>query len=136
MNGTSRTNRVIRLGGSFSMLAAMSACLALWGGINLLHPHALLPHASPAAVDEPAPPQPVAAWQKSPQARRALANLLLFWIPLGLSVAASGAGIVTLACSHERDLETSHRALIALILSAIPGCLCTLWYIAFSAPSL
>jgi hypothetical protein len=96
-----------------------------------LHTHFSLPHA-PAAVpaEEPAPPQRAMTWQQSPQARRALANLLLFWIPLGLGAVASGAGIVTLACSSERDLEASHRALIALILSAIPGCLCTLWYAA------
>jgi hypothetical protein len=109
----------------------MSACLALWGGINLLHAHFSLPH-TPAAVpaEESAPLQRATAWQQSPQARRALANLLLFWVPLGLGAVASGVGIVTLACSSERDLEASHRALIALILSAIPGCLCTLWYAA------
>jgi hypothetical protein len=130
MEGATRTTRVIQLGGNLSLLAAMSACLTLWGGINLLHTHSSLPQASAVPTDEPASLQRVIAWQQSPQDRRALANLLLFWIPLGLGAIASGAGIVTLAHSHERDLEASHRALIALILSAIPGCLCTLWYAA------
>lgn len=133
MEGTTRTTQVVRLSGNLSLLAAMSACLALWGGLNLLHDTSL-PHVSPVPSDEPVPLQRVIAWQQSPQARRALANLLLFWIPLSLGAIASSAGIVTLACSRERDLEASHRALIALILSAIPGCLCTLWYAA-TAPS-
>jgi hypothetical protein len=130
MEGTTQTTRVVRLGGNLSLLAAMSACLALWGGINLLHTHSSPPHASAVPVDEPAPLQRVVAWQQSSQARLALANLLLFWIPLSLGAVANGAGILTLACSRERDLEASHRALIALILSAIPGFFCTLWYAA------
>jgi hypothetical protein len=129
MGGATRTTRVVRLSGNLSLLAAMSACMALWGGMNLLH-NSSLPHASTVPADESALPQRVIVWQQSPQARRVLADLLLFWIPLSLGVIASGAGIATLACSRERDLEASHRALIALILSAIPGCLCTLWYVA------
>jgi hypothetical protein len=108
----------------------MSACLALWGGINLLHTHFSHPYASTVLADEPASLQRIIAWPQSPQGRRVLANLLLFWIPLSLGAVASGAGIITLAHSREQDLEASHRALIALILSAIPGCLCTLWYVA------
>jgi hypothetical protein len=128
MEGATRTTRIVRLGGNLSLLAAMSACLALWGGISLLHNS--LPHTPTNPADESALPQQMIAWQQSSQARRALANLLLFWIPLSLGAVASGSGIITLACSRERDLEASHRALIALILSAIPGCLCTLWYAA------
>jgi hypothetical protein len=133
MESTARTARFVRLGGNLSMLAAMSACLALWGGINLLHTYSSPPQASTIPKD-PAVSQPEAQLRWSPLGRRALANLLLFWIPLSLGAVACSAGIVTLACSGERDLEASHRALIALILSAIPGFLCTLWYAAFSAP--
>jgi hypothetical protein len=129
MEGAKRTTRAVRLGGNLSLLAAMSACLALWGGLNLLH-NSSLPHTPAIPADEPALPRQLIAWQQSPRARRALANLVLFWVPLSLGAVASSAGIITLACSRERDLEASHRALIALILSAIPGCLCTLWYAA------
>jgi hypothetical protein len=34
-----------------------------------------------------------------------------------------------LACSNERNVAASRCALFALIVGAIPGCLCTLWYI-------
>jgi hypothetical protein len=119
------------LGGNLSLLAAMSACLVLWGGINLLHAHLSPAHTT---IQEPTISQLETQLRSSPQGRRALANLLLFWIPLSLGAVACGTGIVTLACSGERDMEASHRALIALIFSAIPGCLCTLWYATFSAP--
>jgi hypothetical protein len=133
MESNTRTARFARLGGNLSLLAAMSACMALWGGINLLHTQSASPHAL-AIPQDLAISQLEAQLRWSPQYRRALANLLLFWIPLGLGAIACGAGIATLACSGERDLEASHRALIALMFSAIPGCLCTLWYAAFSAP--
>ena len=134
MGGTTRTAQIIRLGGNLSLLAAMSACLALWGGISMLLTHASHLQASDTPVDEPVLPQPVARWEGTSQARRTLANALLFWLPLGLGAVACGTGVITLACSREGDMEAYRRAMIALILSAVPGCLCTLWYVAFSAP--
>jgi hypothetical protein len=135
MEGTARTARVMRLGGNLSLLAATFACLALWGGISLLLTHSSHLHAS-ATPEEPVLPQPVARWEGISQDRCTLANLLLFWLPLGLGAIACSAGVVTLACSRERDPDAYRRTLIALILSAVPGCLCTLWYVAFSAPNL
>ena len=135
MGSTTRTSQMVRLGGNLSLLAAMSACLALWGGISLLLTHSSHPQASDTPADGPVLPQPVARWEGTSQARRTLANTLFFWLPLGLGAVACGAGVVTLACSHEGDLEAYRRALIALVLSSVPGCLCTLWYIAFSASS-
>ena len=134
MGGTTRTSQIVRLGGNLSLLAAMSACLALWGGISLLLSHSSHPQASDTPVEEPVLPQPVAWWEGTSQARRSLVNMLFFWLPLGLGAVACGAGVITLACSHERDMEAYRRAMIALVLSAIPGCLCTLWYVAFSTP--
>jgi predicted small integral membrane protein len=135
MEGTARTVQVIRLGSNLSLLAAVFACLALWGGISLLLTHSSHSRAFENSTDGPVLPQPVARWKGGSEARRALANMLLFWLPLGLGAVACSTGVVTLACSRERDPDASRRALIALTLSAVPGCLCTLWYIAFSAPS-
>ena len=132
MEGATRTMRVVRLGGNLSLLAATVACLALWGGISLTLTHS---QASPTLADGPVLPQPVIRWEGVLQTQRATASLLLFWLPLGLGAVACSIGVITLACSRERDPDASRRALIALILSAIPGCLCTLWYVAFSAAS-
>jgi hypothetical protein len=134
MGGTTRIAQIVRRGGNLSLLAAMSACLALWGGISMLLSHSSHLQASEAPIEEPVLPQPVARWEGTSQARRAIVNALLFWLPLGLGAVACGAGVITLACSRERDPESYRRAMIALILSTIPGCLCTLWYVAFSAP--
>jgi hypothetical protein len=130
-----RASQVIRLGSNLSLLAATFACLALWGGISLTLTHSSHPQASTPLTDDSALPQPVARWEEASQARRALVNILLFWLPLALGAVACSAGVVTLACGRERDPDASRRALIALILSAIPGCLCTLWYVVFSASS-
>jgi hypothetical protein len=98
--------------------------------------HSSQPYAPAAPVDEPVLPKPVARWEDASAARRTLVDLLLFWLPLGLGGIACGAGVVTVATSRERDPDAHRRALIALVLSAIPGCLCTLWYLAFSVSPL
>jgi hypothetical protein len=136
MEGTAQTGQIVRLGGNISLLAALSACLALWGGISLMLTHSSQPALPAAPVDEPVLPRPVARWEDASDARRSLVDLLLFWLPLGLGAIACGAGVVTVATSRERDPEAHRRALIALVLSAIPGCLCTLWYLAFSVSPL
>ncbi|MBN1812504.1 MAG: hypothetical protein JXA14_11765 [Anaerolineae bacterium] len=135
MEGATRTTRIVRLGGNLSLLTATFACLALWGGISLALTHSSHPQASTPLTDEPTLPLPAVRWEGASQTRRAMVNLLLFWLPLGLGAVACSIGVVTLACSREHDPDASRRALVALILSAIPGCLCTLWYIAFSAAS-
>jgi len=127
----SGVTRLARLSGSLSLLAAIFACLALWSGIALLLTHPSPLHASATLADEPVLPRPVARWEGVSQTRRSLANLLLFWLPVGLGATACGAGVVTLAWGRGRDEEASRYALIALFLSAVPGCLCTLWYFAF-----
>lgn len=137
MEGTaSHVNDLARLGGNLSLLAAIFACLALWSGISLLLTHPSPPHASAPAGDEPVLPKPVARWEGASPARQSLADLLLFWLPIGLGAVACGVGVATLACSHGRDPDATRRALIALILSVAPGCLCTLWYLAFTASPL
>ena len=133
MEGATRTTQVVRLGGNLSLLAATVACLALWGGISLTLTHSSHSQASPALTESFVLPQPVIQWEGALQTRRAMVSLLLFWLPLGLGAVACSIGVITLACGREHDPDASRRALIALILSAIPGCLCTLWYVAFSA---
>lgn len=123
---------VTRLVGNFSLLAAIFACLILWGGITLLLTNPSQPHSSTTQVDEAGLPRPVARWEGVSQARRSLANLLLFWLPIGLGAVACIAGIATLACGREQAPAASRRALIALLLSVVPACLCTLWYLAFT----
>jgi hypothetical protein len=136
MEGTAQTGQIVRLGGNISLLAALLACLALWGGISLMLTHSSQPRLPAAPADEPVLPKPLARWEDASDARRSLVDLLLFWLPLGLGAIACGAGVVTVATSRERDPEAHRRALIALVLSAIPGCLCTLWYLAFSVSPL
>jgi hypothetical protein len=136
MEGTAQTGQIVRLGGNISLLAALSACLALWGGISLMLTHSSQPHVVTAPADQPVLPKPVAQWEDASDARRSLADMLLFWLPLGLGAIACASGVVTVATSRERDPDAHRRALIALILSAIPGCLCTLWYLTFSVSPL
>ncbi|MDY6875002.1 MAG: hypothetical protein SWK90_02195 [Chloroflexota bacterium] len=123
--------RLARLGGNLSLLAAVFACLALWGGIVLLLTQPSPLYVSATLTDDSALPRPVARWEGVSHARRSLANMLLFWLPVGLGAIACGAGGITLAWCRERDAQVSRRALIALLLSVIPGCLCTLWYFIF-----
>ena len=59
-------------------------------------------------------------------------GLLLLWLPLGLGIVACGVSVAALTRGREVSPASSRRALIALILSAVPGSLCTLWYLAFS----
>jgi hypothetical protein len=132
----SRVARVTRLGGNLSLLAAIFSCLMLWGGITLLLTHPSHPHASVAPADDPVLPRPVARWEGVSQARGSLADLLLFWLPIGLGAISCGVGVTTLAWGGGRYPEASRRALIGLILSVIPGCLCTLWILAFAVSPL
>ncbi len=129
-NTASSVTHVARLSGNLSLLAAVLACLMLWGGIVLLLTHPSLPHVSASPADEPVLPMPVARWEGVSQTRRSLTDLLLFWLPIGLGTIACGAGVATLACGRGREPEASRRALIALVLSVAPGCLCTSWYLA------
>ena len=135
MEGTGRITGIVQLGANLSLLAAITACLALWGGVSLLLTHPTHPHVSVSRTEDAALPQPVALWEGVSNERRSLADLLLFWLPLGLGAIACTAGAATLACGRQGP-EAHRRALIALVLSAIPGCLCTLWYVAFSASPL
>ncbi len=123
---------VARSMGNLSLLAAIFACLALWGGITLLLTHPSHPQASTAPADSATLPRPVARWEEASHARRSLVNLLLFWLPIGLGAISCGAGVATLAWGRGQDSDASRRALIALVLSVIPSCLCTLWYLAFA----
>jgi hypothetical protein len=127
---------LVRMGGNLSLLAAIFACLALWGGIVLLLTHSSPPHASALPGDEPVLPQPIAQWEGASPARRSLADLLLFWLPVGLGAVACGVGVVTLAFGHGQAPAASRCAMIALLLSVVPGCLCTVWYLAFAVSPL
>lgn len=132
----SNVTHVTRWIGNLSLLTAIFACLMLWGGIVLLLTHPSHPHASVHPTDDPILPRPVAQWEGVSQARRSLADLLLFWLPIGLGAISCGTGVATLAWGRGQDQEASRRALMALILSIVPGCLCTLWYLAFAASPL
>jgi hypothetical protein len=124
-----------RLASNLSLLTAVFACLALWGGIFLLFEYPPYQHSAASSTDDPLPPNTATDWELTWRSRQALADLLLFWLPIGLGTAACGIGVVTLAWSRERSPEASRRALIALLLSVVPGCLCTLWYLSSFAAS-
>lgn len=132
----SRGTRVRRWIGNLSLLTAIVACLMVWGGVTLLFTHPSPPHASTPSAGDPMLPRPVAQWEGVSQARRSLVNLLLFRLPVGLGAIACAAGAAALAWGRERDPDTSRRALIALVLSTVPVCLCTLWILAFAASPL
>jgi hypothetical protein len=125
-----------RLGGNLSLLAAVFACLAMWSGITLLLNSPSQMQVSAPRADVPVLPRPVVRWEGISPARRLLADLLLFWLPIGLGAVACSVGVLTLACGRECSPEASRRALIALILGIVPGCLCALWYLAFAASPL
>lgn len=123
---------IARLGGNLSLLVAVFACLTLWSGITLLLNNPTPMHVSAPPADAPVLPRPVVRWEGLSPARRSLVNLLLFWLPLVLGAVACSIGVLTLACGREYAPEASRRALIALVLGVVPGCLCTLWYLAFA----
>ncbi len=132
-NPVSNTTHVARLSGNLSLLAAICACLMVWSGIVLLITHPSRPHAAPPSTDEPTLPRPIARWEEVSQARRWLTEMLLFWMPISLGTVACVAGVATLAWGGGQNPDIARRALIALVLSIAPGCLCTLWYLAFAA---
>lgn len=138
MNSTvSEASYLVRLSGTLSLLAAIFACLVLWSGIVLLlnYPSASRDPLYP--LPETAPSQPVAQWERLPEIYQSLADLLLLWLPIGLTAVACGAGGITLAYGQGRAPTVSRRAVIAILLSVGPGCLCTLWYLTFiTAPFL
>ena len=119
--------------GSLSLSAAVFACLVLWGGITLLLTHPSHLQASAPLTEDPLLPRPVARWEGASQARCSLADLLLLWLPIGLGALSCGTGVATLVWGRGRDPEASRRALIGLILSVVPSCTCTLWYLIFAA---
>jgi len=121
-----------QLGGNISLLAAVFACLTLWSGITLLLTNQSPPQIAVSPTDDPVLPKPVAQWEGTSPARLSLADALLFWLPISLGTIACGAGFFTLACGREQAPDAARRALIALCLSAAPGCLCTLWYLIFA----
>lgn len=135
MEGASSASHVVRLASNLSLLTAVFACLALWGGIFLLFEYPPYQHGTASSADGPLPLSTAGDWEITWQSRQALADLLLFWLPIGLGAVACGIGVVTLAWSRERSPEASRRALIALLLSVVPGCLCTLWYLSSFAAS-
>lgn len=128
--------QVARLGGNLSLLAAVFACLFLWSGITLLLNNPTPMQVSSPPADAPVLPRPAVRWEGLSPARRWLVNLLLFWLPIGLGALACSLGVLTLACGREQVPEASRRALIALVLGVAPGCLCTLWYLAFAVSPL
>ena len=135
MEGT-RTHYVVRLSGNLSLLAAMFACLILWGGIVMLMGHFTPPQAAASPIGGSPAAEPPIRWEEIPEIHRSLANLLLLWAPVGLGAVACATGLIALVGGREQAPETSRRAVIAILLSVIPGCLCTLWYLVVSAASL
>lgn len=132
----SSVSQVARLGGNLSLLAAVLACLFLWSGITLLFNNPTPMQISSPPADAPVLPRPVVRWEGISPARRSLADLLLFWLPIGLGAIACSVAVLTLACGQECAPEATRRALIALLLGIVPGCLCALWYLAFAAAPL
>jgi hypothetical protein len=146
----SSVTRAIQWLGNISLLAALFACLVLWGGIVLLLDSPLYPpdpipasdtggamdggkgesgimFASPIVQcgtqhERISPPHP------------SLVDLLLFWLPISLGAIACSAGVATLAWGRSGHPAASRRALIALTLGIVPGCLCAMWYLAVAVP--
>ncbi len=127
---------IVRLGGNLSLLAAIFACLALWSSITLLLNNPTPMRVSAPPADVPVLPRPAVRWEGISPARRWLADVLLFWLPVGLGAVACSVGVLTLACGRECAPDAARRALIALLLGIVPGCLCAVWYLAFAASSL
>jgi hypothetical protein len=136
--------------GNISLLAALFACLVLWGGIVLLLDSPLYPPDPMPATDTDRDgdgrerengtmfTSPIIHWE-SARERASLphcspVDLLLFWLPIGLGAIACGAGVATLTWGRNHCPAASRRALIALTLSVLPGCLCALWYLAVAIP--
>ena len=132
MEGT-RTSHVARLSGNLSLLAAIFACLVLWGGIVLLMSQFSPPQTAASPLDGSQAPKPAVRWEEISEVHRSLTDLLLLWMPVGLGAIACAAGVVALVWGREHAPEASRRAVIAILLGAIPGCLCTLWYMIVSA---
>ncbi len=133
---------VMRWIGNLSLLAALSACLLLWSGVVLLlsaPPSAQVIAMGPEGENDEMGvpiPTPVMRWEGVSEARRSLAEWLLFWLPLGAGALACSAGVVALAGSRGREADVSRRASIALVLSVVPACLCTLWVLTFAVAPL
>jgi hypothetical protein len=131
--------------GNLSLLAGLFACLVLWGGFVLIlkspfYPPNPVPPAKPSAprtedvpAHEPEDPTTVVGWPpQQGDGERALAglpDLLLFWLPTGLGAVACCAGVLTLASGQTGHPAACRRALIALVLGIVPGCLCGFWYL-------
>jgi hypothetical protein len=142
---TSWATSVVEWLGNLSLSAALFACLVLWGGVILVlkspsYPPNPVPSASAGSAgteDAPGhkPEDPATAVGRPPQrgdgerARAGLADLLLFWLPIGLGAIACCAGVATLAWGHTTYPVACRRALIALVLGIVPGCLCGFWYL-------
>ena len=136
--------------GNISLLTALFACLVLWGGIVLLLECPLYPPDPMLAIEADEDldgserengtmfASPIIEWgsedERASLPHRSPVDLLLFWLPIGLGAIACGAGVATLAWGHRHYPAASRRALIALTLSVVPGCLCALWYLAVAIP--
>jgi hypothetical protein len=143
-------SHVVQWLGNISLLAALFGCLVLWSGIVLLLVSPSYPPDPVSAIDAREDmsgnesetratfASPIVHWEgqheQVPLHYRSPADLLLFWLPISLGALACGAGVATLAWGHMRYPAASRRALIALALSVIPGCLCALWYLAVAVP--
>lgn len=149
-NTASSVTHVVQWLGNISLLAALFACLVLWSGIVLLLNSPLYPPDPVPAIDTDGNvgggkrensdvfASPIVQWGAqragAPPPHCSSVDLLLFWLPIGLGAIAGSAGVATLAWGHRRYPAASRRALIALTLSVVPGCLCALWYLAVAVP--
>jgi hypothetical protein len=131
--------------GNLSLSAGLFACLVLWGGFILMlkspsYPPDPVPPARPSATgtedvpgDELEDPTTDVGWPpqrgENERAQAGLADLLLFWLPIGLGAIACCAGVATLAWGQTTYPAACRRALIALVLGIVPGCLCGFWYL-------